>query len=464
MPKMSLKGKLGRVAAATAILGLGATTFITQAPLSGADPQQSNALVAVGSDTIQPILNALGGYENGINYFPIQSDLDNGARTQIANWDATNPDPLGDACITPKVKAATIYRSNGSSEGRRALSRGIQGAQYGGNVVVGSSNKTVSTSGTGAECASPGRSTSGIVDLARSSSGPSGTTGALTYIPFGKDAVTFAYYKPSGSAVTALNSSQLQTLFQTGPTTIGTTRYVPIGIQSGSGTWSFWRDKVSNGNTATEQTATAYSQLAQFSGGPNSVTARVQEHDGNDFKNKADRIISQTSAAAACTTPGVNTGTTVCNEANTEFVIGFSAAQFIAQKNGVAKNRLPASGVDLGAVDALGVPYSVGAGGKLSPSSGFYASTTYGRRVYVVADTNRIQDEFGDFGMKGLLVSTDSGKPAVPGVSAGHVAAICSTTAQTLVDNFGFLSEPSVCGTTNIKGDLVIDSANPLNP
>ena len=48
------------------------------ASLAGADPQQSLALVAVGLDTTQPIMNALAGYENGIAYKSIMSDLEVG--------------------------------------------------------------------------------------------------------------------------------------------------------------------------------------------------------------------------------------------------------------------------------------------------------------------------------------------------------------------------------------------------
>ena len=70
MPKLSLKGKLGRVAAAAAMLGLGATTFIAQIPTSGADPAQLDAgvLKGVGSDTLQDVTNALAGGTNGISY------------------------------------------------------------------------------------------------------------------------------------------------------------------------------------------------------------------------------------------------------------------------------------------------------------------------------------------------------------------------------------------------------------
>jgi ABC-type phosphate transport system substrate-binding protein len=425
MLKINLKGKLGRAAAVAAAVGVGATAIIAGGPSAGADPQQLNALVVVGSDTTQPIMNALAGFENGLNYTPIQSDLDGATKQQVISYDALNPDTFGDACIAPKVKAATIYRSNGSTEGRRALSRSIDGGLYGG------------TPGTGGTCPSPATSTVGLIDIARSSSTPSGAGTALTYLPFGRDALSFAYYKPSGGAVTNLTSAQLQSLFQTGPQTINGVRIVPCGIQTGSGTYQSWRGMVSAGNTTLENTATTFCQ--GFTGTANGATvqARLQEHDGNGLKNKGDLVIAQAPA-----------------EANTQFVVGFSAYQFVGQFNGVAVDRLPTvnANFDLGSIDALGKPYS-GTTAPLAPVATFYNSATYGRDLYNVVDSARLAD-IGDLGMKGLLVSTDNGKPAVLGVPADHVAAICAPAAQTIVNLFGILSI-SNCGSTALTGPLV---------
>lgn len=432
MPTFTLKGKIGRVAAASALLGISAATFIVGGPSAGADPQQLNALVAVGSDTTQPIMNALAGYENGIAYKAIMSDLDgSGANThqQVASFDALNPDPGADGCIAPKVKSATIYRANGSTEGRKALSRAIDGQPW---------SKTLA-GGTGGPCSAPATSTSGLIDIARSSDAPSGTGTALTYLPFGRDALSYAYYKPSGGAVTTLTSGQLQTIFQTGPQTINGVKIVPCGIQLGSGTYKSWLKMVAGGDAAKDNTATAF--CGGYTGTANGATvqARLQEHDGDGLKNKGDLIIAQT--------PG---------EANTQFVVGFSAYQFIAQENGVAVDRIPAvSGAaqfDLGAIDLLGKPYS-GSGSSLVPVGTFYNSTTYGRDLYNVVDSARLAD-IGDLGMKGLLVSTKAGMPAVPGVASGHTAVICDTAAQQVINTFGILSI-SNCGSAQVTGPLV---------
>ena len=64
-------------------------------------------------------MNAHAGFNNGINYQPVQSTAASGYR-QLASWDAS---PAG-SCITAKVGSPTILRPNCSTNGRRALSRG----------------------------------------------------------------------------------------------------------------------------------------------------------------------------------------------------------------------------------------------------------------------------------------------------------------------------------------------------
>jgi len=168
------------------------------------------------------------------------------------------------------------------------------------------------------------------------------------------------------------------------------------------------------------------------------VQARLQEHDGDGLKNKGDLTISQDPT-----------------QANTQFIVGFSAYQFIAQENGVAVDRIPsvsgAAQFDLGAIDSLGKPYS-GSGSSLLPVSTFYNSTTYGRDLYNVVDSARLAD-IGDLGMKGLLVSTKAGMPAVAGVSAGHTAVICQTAAQQVINTFGILTIDN-CGSAAVTGPL----------
>ena len=198
-------------------------------------------------------------------------------------------------------------------------------------------------------------------------------------------------------------SAQLTSLYSTGPQTINGVRIVPCLPQTGSGTRQSFLTAVGVSDSA-GITATA------------ACNGTIQENDGNGLK------------ARALTMP------------NTQLVIGFSAANFIAQSNGVAPSQLPAGDPNfgLGSIDALGLPYN-GTGSSLTPNATFYNSTTYGRNVYNVVDTARATG-FGNADLKSLLV--------------GPTSAICSGPAQTTVNKFGFLSV-ATCGSTSLTGPLV---------
>lgn len=394
---MRISSRTGRVArAAAAVLAAGlaiGSTFVVGNP-AGADPKQFSALVGYGSDTTQDVMNALAGEANGNTYSPIKSSAASG-RVQITSWDAT-----GSTCITPKAPGATINRPNGSTAGRRALSRAIEGSSYG-NSSCGAS--------------STGKPVSGLVDFARSSSGPaSGDTGTdLTYVPFGRDGMSFGYYLSSGTPVTSLTRAQLTSLFTTGAQTINGVELVPCGIQTGSGTYAFWQT-VTTASASQENTATTACNNAGNG-------QRLQENDAAGLKAKGD------SAALA----------------GKQVVVGFSAANFISQSNGVASSQL-AAGVDLGSISNngsgtdLGKPYQ-GTAPTMTPRAAFYGDSVFGRTVYNVFDTARVTG-FGNNDVKTLFV--------------GSTSAICSAPAQTIVNQFGFLSVAN-CGATTITGSLI---------
>lgn len=376
-----MKAKALRTTTVLAVsLGLASTAF-SGAPSAGADPKSTTALAGVGSDTTQDVMNALAGNNNFLNYTPVQSTVASGQK-QVTSWDAT---PAG-SCITPKAPGASFDRPNGSTEGRQALSRAIDGTTY----------------GTGCGGA---KVVSGLIDFARSSAGPSGAGTALTYIPYGRDALSFGYYAASPTTpVTSLTSAQLQSLYTTGEQVIGGVDIIPCLPQTGSGTRKFWITAMGT-TDAIATTATA------------NCAGTVQENDGNGLKVKGD------------TFPGK------------QVVIPFSAANFIAQSNGVAPTQLNnAAGVDLGAIDSLGKPYT-GTGSSLSPSASFYANTTYGRNVYNVVNSAKLAPPAGaNVDFKTLFV--------------GATSAMCSATAQTTVNAFGFLSI-ATCGDTSLTGPLL---------
>ena len=361
-----------RVAAAIAAVSVGLSVLTAGLGAANADPRQYAAMTGVGSDTTQDVMNAIAGEANG-NLYPAAKSP---SGLQTVSWDA-----LGTACITPKAPGATMYRPNGSTNGARALSRAIDGA----NSTDG---------GCGA------KPISGLVQYARSSSPTNDALGtALTYIPFGRDALSFAYAVNGVTPVTTLTSAQLTSLFSTGPQIINGVNIIPCGIQSGSGTFTFWNTALGI-NTTQEATGTA------------SCGTRSQENDASAL------------AAKAAANPG------------SQVIIGFSAANLISQNNGAAASQL-APGVDLGAIDALGKPYVGTLGSPVTPSSPFYASTTYGRDVYNILPT---------------LVATGPGNVQQKALFVGSTSAICQSV--TTIQTFGFLSLGANCGSTTMTGPL----------
>jgi hypothetical protein len=375
---------------------------------AGADPKQFNAFVGVGSDTTQDVTNALAGFTNNVNFAPVQSSVASGSR-QIISFDALNPSNPNDPCITTKLGAPSFTRPNGSTQGRRALSRALDGTGYG-----------------TAACAGP-TDVSGLVDFARSSAGPAaGDTGTtLTYIPFGRDALSFAYYRANGAPVTTLTRAQLTSLFTTGPQVINGVRIVPCGIQNGSGTFQFW-NTVTTASTGAEGTATAECNALI----PNAATGgRAQENSGDDLKARGDALAAVTATA------------------NNQVVIGFSAANFIAKSNGVSPGTIPA-GVAMGSIDFGAAPGIGGTTGIVNPVSGvspnvipvdpFYQNTIFGRDVFTVWPTAVVTSAFGNTDAKTLVV--------------GSTSSMCA--AITTLRQFGFEANAN-CGSVAVKGSAI---------
>ena len=389
------RSKLVLVAlAATISVGLLAPSSVS------ADPKFADALVGAGSDTTMDVMAGLSGFANGKAFTPVQSSSGSGSK-HIASWDSKLASHT-DNCIAPKLKAPTTYRPNGSSEGRRALSRAIDGTVYGPADQCGGS-KVVT----------------GLFDYARSSSGPaSGDTGtALTYVPFGRDALAVAYYANGVvTPVTDFTRAQITSLYTTGPQTINGVEVVPCGIQLGSGTYQSWLSMTAA--TAPQDDASTATCAAA-----GTTTGRIQENDAAALKMKGDGLVGK------------------------QVIIGFSAANFIAQGNGVALSQL-AAGVDLGTISDdgtganLGVAYTtstVNNATLYAPSATFYASTVFGRNVYNVFDTARVTG-IGNNDIKSLFV--------------GGTSAVCSAAGQATVNAFGF-STIATCGSITLTGSLI---------
>lgn len=399
--------KLGVVAAALAVVSASAALSIAGAGSASADPEQLDKfnLVGVGSDTTQEVLNALQGHAAGINYFAARTN----SGQQIVSFDATQ-DGLTNTCVETRTGSPAIYRPNGSSEGRRALSRAFSiGGQYG---IAGCGIKAPA----------------GLVDFARSSDGPGSTQTPqnLVYIPFARDGVSWAYYSPvATNTQTALTAPQLTSLFATGPQIINSKLVVPCGIQDGSGTFKFWNSAL--GTTSTEATGTA--ACNGILGVPNG-DGRVQESKGDQLKVKGDLI--QTLSLPAC--DGVAGGPAV-SCAGAQVIAGFSGSAYIAAGNLVANNTFEPA-VKMGAITGVGAPVN-GTAPALSANGAFYNSGVFGRDVYNVLPKETV-DDLGS-------VAQD--------MFVGSTSKVCAET--TTIEKFGFLSLGVSCGSTGLFGPFL---------
>ncbi|MFE2942924.1 hypothetical protein ACFXKG_28285 [Streptomyces sp. NPDC059255] len=240
------RARLGAVVGAAAL----AVGFL--APAASADPAtgEYRQLVGVGSDTTQDIGNSLGSAILDPNGTP-----DN---QLIASYNAT-----GTATIQTRASGCVINRPNGSSAGIDALR----------NAVLNST---------------------GCIDFARSSRGPvNTTTQALTWIPFAKDAVTVAVRSDSAlNNNLNLSTTELRDIYTCAKTTHNGVALTPLLPQAGSGTRTFFLEKIG----VTE------AQIGSC------VNGTVQEHDGTALDTAGD-------------------------------IAPYSIAQYIAQTGGVVTDR-----------------------------------------------------------------------------------------------------------------------------
>ena len=384
-----------------------------------ADPAFVSSYVAVGSDTTMSVLNAFAGASPyppytqpspaNIYYTPLHSSLASGQKT-ISSFDAV-PQGGGSSapgCITTKLGGPSFDRPDGSGNGITALRRALDGAAW--------RNPTLSASCTG----DPGTIITGQVDFARSSRGPNNTsTTALTFIPFARDALTYALLNRGSDNLDTLTTAQLTALYSSasGTITVGTTTVKACLANTGSGTTAFWLGAIGVSQATAVNAATAAGCF---------TAPGVEEHDGNAFYAKADPIVGTGQAA----------------------VVNFSISNWIAQVNGAAldrSNTARANGVDLGEVDnrASGTrPYN-GTAPNLTPDNAYFTFTsggtvgTYGRDVYNVVPTSKISGFLSDPGIVSLFV--------------GSTAALCTGDALTRATKFGFLNIAN-CGATTLTG------------
>ncbi|MEU1405478.1 Ig-like domain repeat protein [Streptomyces sp. NPDC005728] len=366
-----------------------------------ADPTPAGTfrqLVGVGSDTTQDVLNALAGDTvNGKSYTGTAVKSATGAG--IASYDAIEPGTGSTTShITTRSGGPSFLRPNGSGKGRLALSQSLTGDKY---------------------PDSSGVSVKGQIDFARSSSGPSTSGTAFTYIPFARDAVGVA---AKGSALGSLTVDQLHDIYSGSLTSVGGQTVHPKIPQSGSGTRKFFLSAIG---------------LTDATISPNIPT--VQE-------NQADGALAEDGA-----------------------LVPFSVGSWIAQNNDVAPDYskdAAAAGAHLAAVQ---LPGDSGAtspvttvNGKLAPVNAYYENATFGRDVYNVVPSRAIDPRsiFFDKDLYDVFVTTGS-----------HSAALASDAAEGVIASFGFVNEPyngsiSVAKHAKLGGleESGIDTSTPSAP
>lgn len=453
MQTTTFRARLARLAAAAAVLAVGGASVVAGGSIAGADPKQfEDPLVGVGSDTTQDVLDAFTGEVNGTRFLPLRSS-DASGNTQLASWRAIQLNASGASvdCIQPSG-GILVDRPNGSGNGRRALSAAFSPA----------ANRGWGRSDVG--CTSVRASMAGLVDFARSSSGSTATSGPLTYVPFARDALQFAYSAPdAATAVSNLTTAQVRQLHATagGPQsiTVGSTRIIACRIQSGSGTYESWHTMMFPGdsappdagnvtilNSATSECAGAFSaEQAQVNG--------VQEHDPQGLYDACERIRNGY-------TP-VGGGSAVAAQPNTQCIIGYSAANWIAQFNGVGTRSLDVdgAGTDAPPVAATGGAFNLGTrdggataytitNGTAAPNATYYADTTFGRDVYNVIPTAAVTQPGFDATREMFLCDGDDAGTDCDfhADGAGSGPAMCSTEAATTRSLLGFAAPTEPCG------------------
>jgi hypothetical protein len=361
---MLRKNKVRLVAVVAAV----ASATLLGAFTANADPTAGTfpALAGVGSDTIQDVMNGMST-----------------AIPAIGSYDAVAPaSDSNKTTITTRSGGVAFTRPNGSGDGQNALSDAIDGHAYNGVVITGD------------------------VDFARSSSGPAPATfpgTQLTFIPFAKDAVSYAVNEasdfprdiPEGSAAAAAANPSALTLWNIYHCTAttytdsntNTITIIPLLPQSGSGTRKFWDSTFSLTEGSLPSCVT-------------DLNGTTEENDGSSLTGPGD-------------------------------IMPFSISQYIAQGNW---SSLPAPTTQrtkaavLGAID--GIQPFVLSGNTVVQNPSFEIN----RLVYNVVSTARLTD------------------PTIAATFVGTSSAVCSNTA--IIKEYGFATIGSICGETTLTQGL----------
>lgn len=395
---------------AAAALGVLAS-LVVAAPAAHADPV-CDGFSIVGSDTIQDVLTGIANGTQATGQ-PVRA-IGNGKFA--CNFNAIDPvyaAHSAQSLIQTKAFGPAFLRPNGSGAGQTALSRSIDGA-------TASSSRNLSITGQ--------------VDIARSSSLPSGVgldpnaltapqtlATTLAVYPFARDAISFA---TNASGLTTLTQAQLQSLFaceNPGPNglpQINGVEYTPVLPQLGSGTREYFLEKVLGLNKSTGDLAGNVG--VKF----NACTLIGQEHQTNQLFN------GQPMPANA--------------------VVVHSVAQWIAQSNGVGVDRRGA-GFTLGSSITGKVPTDTVAG-KLVPNVSYYADTVFGRDTYLITQASRTYPGSATFD-KSLAALLGLKKPAT-GYTTADIPGTSLLNQSTDPDTVGGVKQAFGFGAVTVRQPL----------
>jgi hypothetical protein len=335
-----------------------------------ADPRAYDSpFVGVGSYVTQSFMNAMSGYENGIDYVPLRSSVPTGAR-QILSFDDSYVGKASlDSCIATRMGGPSFNRPRGGVEGTQALANSL------------GSGGTFSNS----HCGVGATSVSGQVSFARSASLGTAPGDLLAYVPFARTAVSYMAYRQAGPAVTNLSQAELTAIYSS-PTgadvTRGTTTVRVYGCTTSSITSLFDRFFALVGAADSSFCDALLEPAVGLPSGP------LGETDGDELVARG--------AAVDAVTPG------------SQVIVPTYVSAFVARKNGVTFGGMPAA-VKIGTISdvAGGAPPVIGAAPNLVGNSPFFLSP-WGFDVYNVLPNAAINSAFGNSALKEIFQGTES--------------------------------------------------------
>lgn len=344
-----------------ATVGIVLSGFAVVSPAM-ADPV-SNSYSVAGSDTLEDVVNALA---NGT------SITGSGVRTKVNGGTIGSFDATGSSYITAKSGGVRFGRPNGSGDGVKALSRSIDGAAYTSGTAGSPVNVVITDQ----------------IDIARSSSaGTPNSAGELLYVPFGRDAIAYAY-KGSATGIDTITTAQMKSLYECSVGfQIGGTTVTPIIPQAGSGTRKDFLGKIGSTETLMKTVA---------EGG---CVVEGQEHDATTL--------------------------------TAESVMPMAVSRWIAMNTGASYDKRGTG--TLGSL-VSGVLPVTGTGSSMIPNAPYYADTTWGRDTYLVVENARVDSTNAKYDA-GLFALVDSTQPQ----SLANSSAIVSRSGA-VKKKFGFLA------------------------